>query len=72
MVQLCLGRAPTDPELQRLKSVADELERLIMQQPETAEKLAGIKPLPGSALETAVAVALGRIILNLDEFVVRE
>jgi len=72
MVQLCLGRLPNDVELQRLKSVNDELERLVLQQPETAEKLAGIKPLPGSALETAVAVALGRIILNLDEFVVRE
>ncbi|MDB5390607.1 MAG: Planctomycete cytochrome [Planctomycetaceae bacterium] len=70
--RLCLGRVPTVAETTRLVTLQDELRRQISQELGTAEKLAGLKPLPGTELETAVAVAVSRIVLNLDEFVVRE
>jgi hypothetical protein len=49
-----------------------ELKGQIAAQSGAAEKLAGAKPLPGDELETATSVTLSRILLNLDEFVVRE
>lgn len=75
--RLCLGREPTAGEVTRLTALHEELRQQIRNQPGAAEKLTGIQPAAGAELETvmletAVAVALGRVVLNLDEFVVRE
>lgn len=72
LFRICLGRMPTDAEASRLWQLHEELKGQIAAQAGAAEKLAGAKPLPGDELETAVSVALSRILLNLDEFVVRE
>ena len=72
LFRLCLGRAPSQVETARLWQLHDELKGQIAGQAGAAEKLAGTKPLPGDELETAVCVTLSRILLNLDEFVVRE
>ncbi|MDB5334430.1 MAG: hypothetical protein JWN70_49 [Planctomycetaceae bacterium] len=72
LFRLCLGRAPTSAETTRLWQLHEELKGQIAAQAGAAEKLAGAKPLPGDELETATSVTLSRILLNLDEFVVRE
>ncbi len=72
LFRLCLGRAPTAVESARLWQLHQELKGQISAQTGAAEKLAGAKPLPGDELQTATSVAVSRILLNLDEFVVRE
>lgn len=72
LFRLALGRTPSDAESSRLWQLHAELKGQIAAQAGAAEKLAGPKPLPGDELETAMSVALSRILLNLDEFVVRE
>ena len=72
LFRLCLGRAPSSAEAARLWQLYEELKGQIATQPGSAEKLAGAQTLLGDALETATCVALGRVLLNLDEFVVRE
>lgn len=72
LFRLCLGRTPTAAESARLWQLHEELKGQIAGQGGAAEKLAGNQPLPGDELETAISVTLSRILLNLDEFVVRE
>lgn len=72
LFRTCLGRIPSDAEASRLWQLHAELKGQIAAQAGAAEKLAGAKPLPGDELETATSVTLSRILLNLDEFVVRE
>jgi hypothetical protein len=69
--RLCLARDPTEAELARLEQLFDELHQLASIDPAAAADLAG-RPGAADATETAVWVALGRTILNLDEFVTRE
>lgn len=72
LFRLCLSRQPSTVEAARLGTLAEELKSQIAAQPGAAAKLAGAKPLPGDELDTATSVTLSRVLLNLDEFVVRE
>jgi hypothetical protein len=69
----CLGREPTAIETARLERLHAELLALAKQNPEGAAKLAGLpNAADPQAPEIAAAIALGRTVLNLDEFVVRD
>ena len=70
---LCLAREPSDEELALLGRLWGDLERQCRSQPEAAAKLVGPYRTAGVDVSEAAAwVALGRTILNLDEFVTRE
>lgn len=71
-VRLCLARYPTSRERERLASHYTKQKELLLAEPESIAQLAP-NPLPGiPPLETAAWVALGRVLLNLDEFITRE
>ncbi len=70
---VCLAREPSDEELTLLGRLWGDLERQCRSQPEAAAKLVGPHLSAGVDVSEAAAwVALGRTILNLDEFVTRE
>ncbi len=72
-VELCLGREPSGEELALLGRLWGDLERECRSRPEAAAKLVGpSKTAAVDVSEAAAWVALGRTILNLDEFVTRE
>ncbi|MBI3850489.1 MAG: DUF1553 domain-containing protein [Verrucomicrobia bacterium] len=70
--ELCLSRAPTKAEMNRLMKLYDDQLRLVQSRPESAAKILGANgdASQGDA-EKATLVALGRVIMNLDEFVTR-
>jgi mono/diheme cytochrome c family protein len=71
--RVCLSRAPTSTELERLTLFQAEMEALCRRQPESALKLAGGAPPAGvDAAALASWVAVARTLLNLDEFLTRE
>ncbi|HYF35072.1 MAG TPA: PSD1 and planctomycete cytochrome C domain-containing protein [Prosthecobacter sp.] len=74
LFELCLSRPPAPAEMQRLNQFADDQRRLILAGGDEALK-AGPK-LPGAnknrAIEAATLMAVGRILMNLDEFINRE
>ena len=70
--QLCLGRPAGAEEKQRLARFLEEQIEILRKEPESAEalfpnRLEGIEP-----LEAAAWTALGRVLLNLDEFITRQ
>jgi mono/diheme cytochrome c family protein len=71
--ELCLARPPTPQELSRLLELYDEFHEAAAIDPSTAAQLAG-DPRPNEAdlASVAAAIAVARIILNLDEFMTRE
>jgi hypothetical protein len=72
--RLCVARSPTEREQARLERLFAELCELAERDPAGAGKLAGMSR-PGteaSVAERAAWVALGRMLLNLDEVVTRE
>jgi hypothetical protein len=72
-VRLCLARDPSPEELTVLRRLYDNLLQKCQARPEEAAKLAGkFQPAGVSPAEAAAWVALGRAVLNLDEFVTRE
>lgn len=71
--EVCAGRPPSDMEFGSLNRLFAEFRALAEADRAAAEKLVGIpKPLDGDLAEAAAAVALARVLLNLDEFVTRE
>ncbi len=76
MFRLCLARDPRADELSRLAALYGDLLILARADQKGASDLAGGSREEASrgeaVFETAAAVALARVILNLDEFVVRE
>jgi hypothetical protein len=71
--ELCLARQPSDEELTIMSRVFDTLLAQCKAHPEAAGKLSVAKPPEGiEPYEAAAWVALGRTLLNLDEFVTRE
>ena len=71
--QVCLARLPAAEEQARLEQLHEELLSLARANPEAAMKLAGpLTSMSVDASETAAAIAVARVLLNLDEFVVRE
>lgn len=71
--QLCLGRKPSDGELERLLSFnAEQREMLEILSMEELREFVG-DPLPDFDLvQQAERVALARVLMNLDEFITRQ
>ncbi len=68
----CLARDPSSEELEALARFL-VLQRRHFARPETAAKVAPANPPPGvSVTEAAAWTAVGRVLINLDEFINRE
>jgi hypothetical protein len=72
--RLCLARSPSVREAKRLDALFDAQLKLCQEQPRDAAQLAGEGPRPAGVdtPELATWVAVGRIFMNLDEFITRE
>ena len=71
--RLCMGRAPTAAEAERLAKLLGTFRELTAADPAGAAKLLGAHTPAGvPAPEAAAWVALARALMNLDEFVTRE
>jgi hypothetical protein len=64
--RLCLGRSPSDREKQRLGSYLDQQVGILRKDTTSALALLPLQP------EEAAWAGLGRVLLNLDEFITRE
>jgi hypothetical protein len=73
--RLCLARPPSDAETARLVQLFEKSRQRFTKQPEAARKLATepIGPLPagGDAVQLAAWTAVGNVLLNLDELLMR-
>jgi hypothetical protein len=72
--QLALARSPSADESGFLAAVYDGQKKLAGADPEGAKRMIGERPLPTGAdvVETAAWVMVGRVLINLDEFVTKE
>ncbi len=71
--ELCVGRAPGEGEAQELAELFAEFRALADADRTAASRLVGDpKPADADLVDAAAAVALGRVLLNLDETVTRE
>jgi hypothetical protein len=74
-LRLCLARPPTDAETARLVQLYEKASQRYAKQPEEARKLAcePLGPLPagGDAVQLAAWTAVGNVLLNLDELLMR-
>lgn len=70
--RLCVSREPTPTELDRLTGLYEMNLKLAKAAPESAAKTVGAKVGDENVAERATLVALGRVMLNLDEFITRE
>jgi hypothetical protein len=68
----CFARPPTAEELAQLRKLYDAQLKLVSADTENAVKIAGLKKDDSQLAEKATLVALGRVMLNLDEFVTRD
>jgi mono/diheme cytochrome c family protein len=68
----CFARQPTAEELAQLRKLYDAQLRLVSADTADAAKIAGAKKDDAKVAEKATLVALGRVLLNLDEFVTRD
>jgi hypothetical protein len=72
-LEACVGRPPSEQELASLSQLFAEFRGLADADHEAAAKVVGLpKPSDAALADTAAAVALARVLLNLDEFVTRE
>ena len=69
--QVCLARAPSDAELNRLRQFHARQTELLTKNPQSSARIAGETD-AANLEEKAVFAALCRVIMNLDEFVTRE
>lgn len=70
--RLCVSREPTPAELDRLTGLYEMNLKLAKAAPESAAKTIGAKVGDKDVAERSTLVALGRVMLNLDEFITRE
>jgi hypothetical protein len=70
--RLCLARAPSEREKQRLSSYFDQQIGILQQDPASAAALLPLTPDGADPTESAAWVGLARVLLNLDEFITRE
>lgn len=70
--RLCTGRTPTEREKQRLSTYLDAQRTILGKDPAAAAKLMPVPPEGSDALEAAAWTGVGRVLLNLDEFITRE
>ena len=68
--ELTLGRPPEPTELARLQQYCDQQSQAFRDDPEAARKLLGGK-YDGDPVGPATLVAVGRVLLNLDELITR-
>ncbi len=68
----CLSRPPSAEELARLLKLYDAQLKLAQANAEGAAKIVGAKKAEAEVPEKATLVALGRVMLNLDEFFTRD
>jgi mono/diheme cytochrome c family protein len=68
----CFARPPTAAELAQLRKLYDTHLKLVAGDPENAARIAGLRADAPALAETATLVAVGRVMLNLDEFVTRD
>ncbi len=69
---MVLSRAPTQAEIDRLAEFHEVQTRLLKENPASVKALIGGREADDNGVETATLVALGRTLMNLDEFVTRE
>jgi hypothetical protein len=70
--KLCLSRAPTAQEKQRLVEFVQKQREMLSREPEAASKIFPATGLDGiNATEAAVWVGVSRVLLNLEEFITR-
>jgi hypothetical protein len=72
MFRLCLSRPPQSSELQRLEELLGELRKEFATDEAEAARLVSASNKDGNIPERAAWVMLGRVLLNLDEFITRE
>ena len=70
--RLCVSRDPSPAELDRLSDLYEQNLKLVLADPAAAAKTVGAKATDPNVAERATMVALGRVMLNLDEFITRE
>ncbi len=70
--ELCLSRTPSGAEREALAKYYGEQTRIFEKDPASAEKLWSVDLYGSSRVEAASWVALGSVLLNLDEFIRRE
>jgi len=71
--RICMGRHPTDEEVDALAAFVNEQRAMFAENTEAAIKFANRhQPEGADPVEAATRVALARVILNVDEFVTRE
>lgn len=69
----CMGRQPSDQELDRLVQFMGDQRKAFEANPETAARFAGPQlPEHTDTVTGATYVALARVLMNLDEFITRE
>jgi len=70
--RLCLGRAPRPEEKERMVQYLQQRKELLTRKPESIEKLFPAKTLDGvDPAEAALWIGVGRVLLNLEEFITR-
>ncbi len=71
--QRCMSRRPTSEEFAQIETLYDEMLSQLEKDTEAEAQLIGDRKLPSeNRADTAAAIAVARIIMNLDEFVTRE
>jgi hypothetical protein len=71
--RLCFARPPDDVELERLAAYLEEQRSLFAKAEDGTQKFAGDQwPKGIPATEAAAWTAVGRLLINLDEFITRE
>ncbi len=70
--RLALSRPPRKEELSRMKSFLDQQRRRFEKAPAAAAEAAGTEKKGPETVEAAAWTAVGRVLINLDEFITRE
>jgi len=71
-VRLCLARPPSDLERARFKSYLEDQVTILRGEPDSVSKLLGVEVASDDMVESAAWVGLASVLLNLDEFIMRE
>lgn len=70
--RIALSRLPTEPESKRLHEYFQQRVEMLRQDPEMANRLYPARVLGTEPIDAAAWVGLGRVLMNLDEFITRE
>jgi hypothetical protein len=70
--KLCFARTPSQEERSRLKIYLEEQVKILERDPDASSKLLGVELAPADTVESAAWVGLASVLINLDEFIVKE